>query len=517
MSGLAEKRLNCLVEFSRSLEGGEDFYRRLEAALGKLGYHLSADCAAISLYDKTKEEVRLEAAWGLSGQKMAHGGCRLGEGVIGQVVASGQPMVLPDLTKEPRFANHPEAQMAFICVPIKIPDQASGLGGVIGALWASLLPRPAQLLQADLEFLGLAASLLASSLAQLEAERLDEENRQLRSQLAARFSKANLIGQSAAMFQVFGLIDKVARSRTTVLLRGESGTGKGLVASAIHFASPRAQKPFIKVNCAALPESLIEAELFGYEKGAFTGALKAKPGKFELAEGGTIFLDEVGSLPLAAQAKLLRVLQERELERLGATRTTKVEVRVIAATNRNLEAALAEGAFREDLYYRLNVFPIHLPPLRERQADILLLVDHFIEKYSRQENKDVRKVAPAVIDRLLAYHWPGNVRELENVIERAVVLAEDKVIRLEHLPSSLQEVGPAVELTNLPQAVAELERRLIRAALAKTRGNLTRAAGLLGLTQRMIGYKIRKLKINPKAFAASSSSLKAGQRRSGPA
>ena len=354
-------------------------------------------------------------------------------------------------------------------------------------------------LEREVDFLLLVSAMIAQSVVRLESLRLEEENSRLKSQLATRFSSSHLIGHSEAMYEVFDLIEKVVRSRTTVFLRGESGTGKSLVAAAIHYSSQRAEQSFIKVNCAALPESLIESELFGHEKGAFTGALKAKPGKFEQAQGGTIFLDEVGSLPLGAQAKLLRALQEKEIERLGGGRTLKVDVRVIAATNRNLEQALEEGEFREDLYYRLNVFPIHLPPLRERRTDILLLADHFVDKYGREMDKDVRRVAPKAIDRLLSYRWPGNVRELENCIERAVLLTEGQTILPVHLPPALQAETPAAASPAfLPQAVAELEQNLIRSSLNRSKGNLAKAARELGITQRMIGYKVRKYGIGPK-------------------
>lgn len=515
MSNLAPRKLECLFKVSRSLAGSGDLSESLEETLQILHEHLEIRRGAISLLNPRTDTINLEAAYGLSRREIARGIYSLGEGVTGRVVATGRPMAVPRVAEEPLFLDRTGSRrgdledISFICVPVRSPDRLPAYSvrteqaderaaEVIGALWVDRPGLDPEALNAEVEFLDLVAALIASSVARLEAERLSRENEQLKSQLTTRFSSANLIGHSEAMYEVFGLIEKVAKSRTTVLLRGESGTGKGLVAAALHYGSPRAKEPLIKVNCAALPDNLIESELFGYEKGAFTGAVKAKLGKFELAQEGSIFLDEIGTLPPEAQAKLLRVLQERELERLGGSRTKKVDVRVIAATNVNLEKAIDEGRFREDLFYRLNVFPIHMPPLRKRRTDILLLTDHFVDKFSREMDKDVRKVAPQAIDLLLGYRWPGNVRELENCIERAVLLAEDQVIRTSHLPPSLQAVEPEPDPSSMPQAVEALETKMIRAALGRTSGNLAAAARELGITQRQIGYKVKKYGLSPK-------------------
>jgi len=287
-----------------------------------------------------------------------------------------------------------------------------------------------------------------------------------------------------------------------VLIRGESGTGKELIAHAIHYNSPRAQKPFIKVNCAALPDSLIESELFGYEKGAFTGANALKKGRFELAEGGTLFLDEIGDIPLATQVKLLRVLQEKEFERLGGTSTIRTNVRLITGTNKDLEKAMGEEKFREDLYYRLNVFTIFVPPLRERKSDLLLLSDHFLQKYSREHKKDIRRISTPAIDMLTAYHWPGNVRELENVIERAVLVCDSHVVHGHHLPPTLQTAQASGTITSLSlaDAVSAFEKDIVLDALKTTRGNRAKAARLLGTTERIINYKVRKYGIDGNRF-----------------
>ena len=310
-----------------------------------------------------------------------------------------------------------------------------------------------------------------------EKEKLLEENIRLQNELKDRFQPDNMIGSSQAMQEVFDLIAQVTRSEATVLIRGESGTGKELVAHAIHYNSLRAEKPFIKVNCAALPESVIESELFGHEKGAFTGALATRKGRFEMADGGSIFLDEIGELSAMTQVKLLRVLQEREIERVGGSETIKVNVRIIAATNRNLEEEITRGTFREDLYYRLNVFPVHIPPLRERKTDVMLLADFFIEKYSRKNRKIVKRISSSAIDLVMSYHWPGNVRELENCIERASLLSTDQVIHAYHLPPSLQsaESSDTGLHSTLLQAVENLEIELIKEALKSNRGNMAKA------------------------------------------
>jgi Nif-specific regulatory protein len=324
----------------------------------------------------------------------------------------------------------------------------------------------------------------------------------LKQKLHEEFSFHNIIGNSHDMRDVYEQVAKVARTSTTVLIRGESGTGKELIAAAIHYNSLRGEKPFISVNCGAIPENLIESEFFGYEKGAFTGAVAQKKGRFELASGGTIFLDEVGELSPMTQVKLLRVLQEQEFERVGGTETIKIDIRIIAATNANLEKMMNEGRFREDLYYRLNVFSIFLPPLRERKSDILLLADHFMLKYGRQNGKSIRRISTPAIDMLMAYHWPGNVRELENCVERAVLMCEDQVIHSYHLPPTLQtaESSNTLARLTLAKAVESYEKEIIQDALKSTRGNKARAARLLDTTERIISYKIQNYQIDPKRF-----------------
>ena len=323
--------------------------------------------------------------------------------------------------------------------------------------------------------------------------RIINENRELREALRERHRIEGIIGESGQMLEVLSLVRRVAPSEATVLIRGESGTGKELIAKAIHFGSPRARGPLVKVNCAALPEALLESELFGHEKGAFTGAIGSRQGRFELANGGTIFLDEIGDLPLHLQAKLLRVLQEREYEKVGSSRPVQVNVRILAASHRPLEALIKAGQLREDLYYRLNVVTISLPPLRERRSDLSLLIEHFLRRYAEKNGKTMRGLTHEARDILLRYDYPGNVRELENIIERAVVLTRDDVIGIGDLPLTVQ--NPEVEgerETNLTVATEGLERRMIRDALARSDGVQTHAAELLGISERALRYKLIK-------------------------
>jgi Nif-specific regulatory protein len=380
-------------------------------------------------------------------------------------------------------------------------------GTTVGALGVDLKFKSDRDYESELKWIGLVAAMMAQAiksehLVDDERKRLMDENIHLLEELKERYDFSNIIGTAGPMKQVYEQIAQVAHTNTTVLVRGESGTGKELIAHAIHYNSPRAQKPFIKVNCAALPDTLIESELFGYEKGAFTGAHALKKGRFELAEGGTLFLDEIGDMNLTTQSKLLRVLQEREFERLGGTQTIRTNVRLITGTNKDLEKAMADGHFREDLYYRLNVFAIFVPPLRDRKSDLLLLSDHFLQKYAREHKKDIRRISTPAIDMLTAYHWPGNVRELENVIERAVLVCDSNVVHGHHLPPTLQtaQASGTVTSLSLSEAVNAYEKDIVLDALKTTRGNRAKAARLLGTTERIINYKVRKYAIDSERF-----------------
>jgi DNA-binding NtrC family response regulator len=330
----------------------------------------------------------------------------------------------------------------------------------------------------------------------LEMRALRDENRQLKAELGRRYEFDNIIGRSPAMQEIFDTVERVAPTRATVLLAGESGVGKDLVARAIHFHSPRRDKPLVKINCTAIPENLMESELFGYEKGAFTGANTSKPGKFEQADTGTVFLDEIGDVPGPIQVKLLRVLQEREFERLGSNVTRHIDVRVIAATNQDLRAALEQGTFREDLYYRLNVVPLNIPALRERKQDIPFLANHFVKKLAPDTGCRVESITDAAMEKLMGYHWPGNVRELENVIERSLVMAKGTAldaadIKLESAP----RVKPRDETHFLPEGMTldAYEQDIIREALRRADGNKSQAARLLGLTRNALRYRLTQM------------------------
>ena len=333
----------------------------------------------------------------------------------------------------------------------------------------------------------------------LEMQDLREENKRLKEELGGRYQLDSIVGRSAPMQEVFAMVLRVAPTRATVLLAGESGVGKDMIARAIHYHSPRKDKPFVKINCTAIPENLMESELFGYEKGAFTGANMTKPGKFELADTGTVFLDEIGDVPMAIQVKLLRILQEREFERLGSNKTRHIDVRVVAATNVDLRRALEEGTFREDLYYRLNVLPINIPSLRERRDDIPYLADHFIRKHAAELGAAELEMSVDATEKLMAYHWPGNVRELENVIERSLVLAnggrlEAADIRLDMAPRSRAAAGGGDTLF-LPDGMTldQYEETIIREAMRRAQGNKSQAARLLGLTRNALRYRLGQM------------------------
>ncbi len=493
--------LGTLFDVSEALASARTLHEGLGVAMQLLRRYPGAIRGSLTLLDEGTGELYIEAALNLpeAGRLARY---RVGEGITGEVVATGKPIVVPDVEREPRFLHRtvrrlggPESAVSFVCVPILLDHRP------VGAISVDL-PLRTTGGNADhlLKFLHVVSALVALA---LRTQRpLEEENRTLRRELRERYDFSHLIGTSGPMRDVLRQVSQVAGTGTSVLIRGESGTGKELIAHAIHYNSPCAGGPFVKVNCAALPETLMESELFGHERGSFTGALARKKGRFELAHGGTIFLDEIGELSPATQAKLLRVLQEHEFERVGGTEPVRVDVRVIAATNRDLEVAIAERGFREDLYYRLNVFPIFLPPLRDRKTDILLLADHFVEKYARAARKNVLRLTTPAIDMLLRYHWPGNVRELENVIERAVVVCDGPAIHGRHLPPTLQvpeESG--VTSGPLKAAVERLESDLLQDALKTTRGSVTDASRLLASTERIVRYKLKKYGIDPARFA----------------
>ena len=503
MSRFNYEELAALHKIARILTQPGELRDHLEKTMDELSKRLGMERGMISILDQTTQEAWLEVARGvdIEGLDIRY---KPGEGITGKVAQTGRPMAIANLGKENLFLDRTGArknldrtQLAFLCVPILYD------GKVVGVLSADKLTRKVTDLEEEVAILSAVAELIGKAVHGLG---LEEENRRLRRMLSnTRAVSTDIIGNSKPMLDVLSLISQVADSGTTVLINGETGTGKELVARAIHANSPRRGGPFVQVNCAAMPDTLVESELFGHEKGAFTGAIQRRRGLFEEAHGGTIFLDEIGELSQTAQAKVLRVLQEKQLQPLGSSRTVTVNVRVIAATNRNLEQDVAEGRFRADLFYRLNVFPIYMPTLRERGSDIILLADHFTLKYARILGKRVKRISTPALDMLLAYHWPGNVRELENCIERAVILATGDSIESVHLPPSLQmksKDAARKERGNLETLVNAYERSLIIDALKDARGNQTRAAKLLATTKRIIQYKITKYGIDPKRFKA---------------
>jgi Nif-specific regulatory protein len=501
------RKLSTLLEASQALSATLDLKGGLQRVLEILGRHHGAIRSTVVLLNAQTGEVELEASAGAvkAGRRVRYA---IGEGITGQVVQSGKPIVVPRVSREPAFLHRaadrpelPNQELSYISTPITLD------GRTVGAVGIDLHFKADRDYHRTVKFLGVVGSLIAQAvrvheLIAAEQQKLVDENAHLRHELKERYDFSNLVGTSGAMRLVYEQVAQVARTNTTVMLRGESGTGKELIAHAIHYNSSRATKPFIKVSCAALPQDLIESELFGYEKGAFTGAHGSKKGRFDAANGGTLFLDEIGELNLATQVKLLRVLQEREFERLGGTETVKVNIRLIAATNKDLEKAIAAGEFREDLYYRLNVFAIYVAPLRERKTDVLLLADHFLEKFSREHSRNVRRISTPAIDMLMAYHWPGNVRELANVIERAVVVCDGSAVHAHHLPPTLQTAeasGTTLTMT-LGEMVEAVEKDALQDALKSTRGNRAKAARLLSATERIFNYKVRKYGIDWRRF-----------------
>jgi Nif-specific regulatory protein len=495
--------LNTLLEISKDLATAKGLRSNLTALLESLGARLGIPRSFVLLYKPETGKLEPIATRGFSASEFRRLELRVEKSLLQQVFETGEALAIPRIAAEPSldFLENDQGENSLVCVPVSLGDK------VMGVLAAELPYRKSADLPGQKDLFALIASMISQLLrveeiAAGERQKLIEENSHLRSELKEKYEFSHIIGNSSPMRQVYDQVTQVARTNVTVLLRGESGTGKEMIANAIHYNSLRSKKPFIKVNCAALPESLIESELFGYEKGAFTGAHKLKKGRFELADGGTLFLDEIGDLPPQTQIKLLRVIQEREFERLGGTETIKINVRLVTATNKNLEEAIAAGVFREDLFYRLNVFTIFLPPLRERKSDILLLAEHFVEKYEQEHEKRIRRISTPAIDMLSCYHYPGNVRELENAIERAVLVCDSNVIHGHHLPPTLQtaEVSGTVTSVSLAGAVEAFERDMIQDALKTTGGNVAKAAKMLDSTERILGYKIKKYEIDTIRF-----------------
>jgi Nif-specific regulatory protein len=509
--------LSTLYEVSKILGSSLELEQNLTGILRVLNSFMGMRKGTILLYDAVQGELSIRVAVGMTPKEIARGKYQKGEGILGKVMQHGVPMVIPDIGAEPQFLDRTESRgdaqsetVAFIAVPIKAG------GETIGVLSVDRLFAERVSFEEDVRVLSIVASLIGQAVnlqlrVMREREGLLEQTRSLQQELRARYRPESIMGQSKRMREIYEAIQQVSRSRATVLLRGESGSGKELIARAIHYNSPRAEGPFIKINCAALPLTLLESELFGHEKGAFTGATAVKKGRFELADGGSLFLDEIGDLPLDLQVKLLRVLQERSFERVGGTRTIDVDVRIIAATHQDLESAIAQGKFREDLYYRLNVVPILLPPLRERRDDIPILTEHFLAKYNRENGRKVR-ITGRALQQMLDYDWPGNVRELENSIERLVIMSRRRLVLPEDLLLPVGADSARASATSAPPAsrsasptgkpaapslssLRELERQQVLQALAQAAGVQVKAAALLGITPRQLAYRLRRHQI----------------------
>jgi Nif-specific regulatory protein len=502
--------LSVVFKISGILANDSELEEKMNNVLDVLDKDAGMSRGMISILETADKKLSVDVAHGLSAAEKKKGIYKLGEGITGKVVETGKPIAIAKLSEEPMFLDKTGARsglkredLAFLCVPITSGEE------VVGALSVDKLASSVgSSLDSELLFLEGLASMIARVVVarRKQNERikaLEEENLNLRKGLEERGKPDQMIGNSRSMKNVYRQIAQVAASPTTVLVCGETGTGKELGARAIHTNSPRSAGPFVAVNCAALPESLLESELFGHEKGSFTGATAMHAGFFEAANKGTIFLDEIGEMPLSAQARLLRAIQEKKFQRVGGTELISVDVRVIAATNRNLDEDVSKGRFREDLYYRVNVFTIYLPPLRERGADILLLADYFVRKYAAKHAKTIDRISTPAIDSLSSYHWPGNVRELENVIERSVLVAESNAIDGHDLPPTLQmkEIAQrGIRDGSFESLVAAYEIELITDALKDARGNQTEAARLLGSTKRIIQYKVSQYGIDYKRF-----------------
>ncbi len=503
------QELSLLFEISRILENSFELTAVAGPVLRRLQDVLGLERGTITVINRDDGSIMIDEAIGIPRNAKPEQYLSLIHKQLERVIEKKAPVIIPCLEKlaqkeSPDLLKYLErlqvtSDTALIIVPLLL-DQI-----VIGTLSIERKRNRRIGMETDLRLLTMIATIVAQAArvrqdATEQIQSLRKENDLLHEQIEKRYRPDFMKGTSSAMQTVYYHIEQVATSKTTVLIRGESGTGKELVAKAIFESSDRTKGPFVKFNCAALPDSIIESELFGHEKGAFTGALARRTGRFEIANKGTLFIDEIGDISPAVQVKLLRVLQEREFERVGGQEPIKTDVRIIAATSRNLESMIEEGTFREDLYYRLNVFPIYMPPLRERKCDILMLADHFIEKYCElKKGTKLPRISSAAIDLLISYHWAGNVRELENCIERAVLLAKGQSIKAHHLPPTLQKKSAAEsshEAATLDDAMLALEREMIVDALKETQSNMAEAARRLGLTERKMGLRVKKYNLD---------------------
>ncbi|MBN2545778.1 MAG: sigma 54-interacting transcriptional regulator [Spirochaetes bacterium] len=497
---LSYNELSCLYEITKLIISTNDINIVLKDTLIILSDMMNLKRGIISIYNKSENKIFHDSFGFKDPDEIIK--FDPGEGITGKVIESGIPIGIPRLDKEPLFLDKTgirkslnRRELSFICVPIKYNDEN------VGALSVDMRAKEEDYdLAKEIKFLSNVAELLSET---VNKRSLYAENLQLRDMLKKSSPVGTIVGNSKTIRDVSDQILTVSKSNISVLITGETGTGKELVAKEIHTQSKRGKNPFIVVNCGAIPEGVIESELFGHVKGAFTGALGNRVGKFEAANNGTIFLDEIAELSLQLQVKLLRVLQEKEITRVGENNTRKINVRILAATNKNLDEEIQKGTFRQDLYYRLNGFHIYVPPLRERGSDIILLADYFIQKYSKELGKIITRLDTPSIDMLMKYHWPGNVRELENCIERACLLTNDDTIHSHNLPPSLQMKSVSAKdqkLGKFDLLVKNYEIELITEALKLTNGNQAKAAELLDTTKRILQYKINIYDLDYKRY-----------------
>ena len=519
---IREKFHKVLLEISSSITKSTNLQEIFEDIMTLTQKVLRIYRSTLFLYDKKDHLLKIRAIYGYHNEDSKNITYEPGEGITGSVFLNKKPVFIPSAKNEPGFLNRmklvtEDLDLGYYCCPI-----LSGMD-VVGVFSIFTYIQDKNNSNEIIEFLQILSTFISQAitiqkLIEEETQPFIVENIRLRQELSKKYRFGNLIGKSPRMLQLFEQIELIAESKSSVLLIGESGTGKELIASAIHYNSPRKDMPFIKINCAAIPETLLESELFGYRKGAFTGATSDKKGKFEIADGGTIFLDEIGEMSLPLQAKLLRVLQEKEVEPIGG-KPKKVDIRIIAATNAELEELIQQKRFRLDLYYRLNVIRLDIPPLRERKEDILLLTKYFIEKYSKENDKDIHSITPEAIKLLESYDWPGNVRELENLIERAVVLNQTGYLDVKDFPEVLEKISSLekvpylissgdVEFSSIPKqsldlydgrvyetVIGEVEKKLILYALKKFKYTKTKAAKFLGINRNTLEKRIKELKI----------------------
>jgi len=522
--------LVTIYEIGKILSSSLELHKTLRQVLNVIAAHLNMQRGMVCTREDD-DDLCIIAAIGFSREEMQRGRFKIGEGVTGRIFQTGIPAVIPDVAHEPLFLNRTGAQrlvenqaISFLGVPIKLGRECIGV-----LSFERQHSNRQQGFQDDLQLLTMVANLIGQAIrlnqqVATDREQLMQEKSRLQKELAGKYSLDNVIGHSKRMQEVFADVHMAAPGKSTILLRGESGTGKEVIARSIHFLSARKDKPFIKVNCAALTESLLESELFGHEKGAFTGAAQERKGRFEQANGGTLFLDEIGDVSPAFQVKLLRVLQEREFERVGGNKTIKVDVRLICATNRNLEQAVSQGEFRADLYFRINVISIFLPPLRERRDDIPLLVENILARFNRENSAKIG-ITPEAMHVLSDCHWPGNVRELENCVERFATMSRSNVIREVDIPCQTNQClsstlwkyqpkgnvipiapvtadpekdMPADEIIDVPERLSEREQLV--SAMERSGWVQAKAARLLNLTPRQMGYALKKYNIEVKKF-----------------